>query len=757
MGSAASAVTETPETELQRYALQLPYNERERLLEAVCNAQKLQEEEIPHEGEEVLQLWAGSQFYRPRNLVLLDGKEWLPVRFEKANPDGTYSLRHQNGSVPRESVMRYPQGMRPPEIAGITLEQLRKIYADHQEWLETPKWNPFARKMQLPTMYDVVPMIIKPATANTKGSYAELFTQKAVDVFVSHWWGHEFSEFVRALEHAAIELVAGKLKDRDADSLVFWICSFANAQWTVNLGSSLEMSPFERALASRTCKAVVMVMDEQAMPLTRIWCIYEVLRTSVLALPFYVATKDGVLMGERVQENPQLAQTLLALAERLLRLKPEEAAASNDEDPLDKRMIVDAVSDAVGVPQFALAVQSSLFEILRKAGYALFSKNWVLNFRLLQVHRAASREVYWFYDPKKRHRRFFKRDQPPEMRSAFHRAAQEGDREMLKQLLREDEMKLRHIQDLKAQQTSRGADSYQKRHEIQNQIEHATQQLIVRVDELGQEAIHLAARYSDPQTFQTLVHMGRDPLRARDFLGRLPLHRAAESGDPVMVEAVVAFYKQQEILQDQRSFGFSQGYRCLAHGELDKKQHSALDLAVLSGNVGAVNALGIDASTVVSEKKRTPLHLAAQWNHVEVLQSLYSMGFPLEAVDSDQTRPLHLAARFGHSQAVALLIGPMGPTWCGCRSGHKLRTNCIALGGVERTRHSHRTVDRQTLPLGPARQSWLDRFPLDLEALPCPLQPDAHPGRCRCDDGGSEEPAEHAPHRRLLQRGTAAT
>lgn len=30
-------------------------------------------------------------------------------------------------------------------------------------------------------------------------------------------------------------------------------------------------------------------------------------------------------------------------------------------------MIVDAVSDAVGVPQFALAVQSSLFEILRKA------------------------------------------------------------------------------------------------------------------------------------------------------------------------------------------------------------------------------------------------------------------------------------------------------------------------------------------------------------------------------------------------------
>lgn len=364
--------------------------------------------------------------------------------------------------------------------------------------------EPLRQEVQLPTMYDVVPMIIKPATANTQGSYAELFTQKAVDVFVSHWWGHEFSEFVKALEHAAIELVANELKDREAASLVFWICSFANAQWTVNLGSSLEMSPFERALASRTCKAVVMVMDEQAMPLTRIWCIYEVLRTSVLSLPFYVATKDGVLLGERVQERPRLAQTLLALAERLLQLQPEEAAASNDED---KRMIVDAVSDAVGLPQFALAVQSSLFEILRKAGYALFSKNWVLNFRLLQVHRSASREVYWLHDPKKRHRIRFKRDQPPEMRSAFHRAAQEGDREKLKQLLREDETKLRHIQELKAQEASlRGVtDCYQKRYDIQNQIEHATSQLTVHVDELGQEAIHLAARYSEPQTFQTLI------------------------------------------------------------------------------------------------------------------------------------------------------------------------------------------------------------------------------------------------------------
>ena len=58
---------------------------------------------------------------------------------------------------------------KPPHFSAPRLRQLRQIYQDHEEWLETPKWNPVTKKMQLPTMYDVVPMIIKPATAQTKG------------------------------------------------------------------------------------------------------------------------------------------------------------------------------------------------------------------------------------------------------------------------------------------------------------------------------------------------------------------------------------------------------------------------------------------------------------------------------------------------------------------------------------------------------------------------------------------------------------
>ena len=57
----------------------------------------------------------------------------------------------------RAAGRRYPPGMRPPEIAGMTwainealkmslrLEQLRQMYLENQEWLETAKWNPYTR------------------------------------------------------------------------------------------------------------------------------------------------------------------------------------------------------------------------------------------------------------------------------------------------------------------------------------------------------------------------------------------------------------------------------------------------------------------------------------------------------------------------------------------------------------------------------------------------------------------------------------
>ena len=48
-----------------------------------------------------------------------------------------------------------------------------------------------------------------------------------------------------------------------------------NNQWLLELGDDLSGSPFELALAK--AKAVVMVLDDGAVALTRIWCLVSAL------------------------------------------------------------------------------------------------------------------------------------------------------------------------------------------------------------------------------------------------------------------------------------------------------------------------------------------------------------------------------------------------------------------------------------------------------------------------------------------------
>ena len=52
-----------------------------------------------------------------------------------------------------------------------------------------------------------------------------------------------------------------------------------NNQWSLELGDDLSGCPFELALAK--AKAVVMVLDDGAVALTRIWCLVSALSPCV--------------------------------------------------------------------------------------------------------------------------------------------------------------------------------------------------------------------------------------------------------------------------------------------------------------------------------------------------------------------------------------------------------------------------------------------------------------------------------------------
>ena len=173
-----------------------------------------------------------------------------------------------------------PPPARAPEESGVPLREFRRLVAENP-WLATKRWNAHAGRAERPNMHDVVAEIIKPRTEAKLIAYAELLEPLKPQVFVSHWWGEEFLSFVRALRLFARVYAFEALKNLPEedyvevlDNIVFWVCSFANRQWEVNLGSTLQESPFERALAAPTCTHVVMVMDPDATPLRRIWCLW---------------------------------------------------------------------------------------------------------------------------------------------------------------------------------------------------------------------------------------------------------------------------------------------------------------------------------------------------------------------------------------------------------------------------------------------------------------------------------------------------
>merc|ERR1740117_1062818 len=270
---------------------------------------------------------------------------------------------------------QYRQRARPPEQRAMLLSELVALRDKHRTWIETASYNDYTKKTQMPTMYEVAPTLIESATRPRQCSFSELGPPHTVDYFVSHWWGEEFAKFIRALEHFA--------KTIDESDPAFWICSFANNQWSLELGDDLSGSPFELALAK--AKAIVMVLDDGAVALTRIWCLYEVLRAHVLEREFHIATHNGVLTAitdESAAENAtsELQEDVMTLLQVLLTLDAETAGCSVEAD---KVKILRAVHLAVGIPQLSIVLQALLAKTAQKVMYAVGAYSMYVRVRAL--------------------------------------------------------------------------------------------------------------------------------------------------------------------------------------------------------------------------------------------------------------------------------------------------------------------------------------------------------------------------------------
>ncbi|CAE8595053.1 unnamed protein product [Polarella glacialis] len=247
-------------------------------------------------------------------------------------------------------------------------------------------------------MYYVCPNIVLPLTKPMKLSYAELAGPRPVEWFVSHFWGMLFQDSVSSLRKHA-EMVSGKsasrcggLHSRNSSSAQqrvskldktfksgtgsletaswketsYWICTFSNNQWELmhELGSSWEQSSFYLALRSPGCKGTAMIFDELAMPLTRSWCLFELLQTFQLTgtreagfTGLLLCTRSGVMNFGACSMD-----TAISIGVRLSSLRLQDASASSDKD---KRMIDELVQQQPGGFDAVNAfVQKSIRDIL---------------------------------------------------------------------------------------------------------------------------------------------------------------------------------------------------------------------------------------------------------------------------------------------------------------------------------------------------------------------------------------------------------
>ncbi|CAE7544091.1 unnamed protein product [Symbiodinium sp. CCMP2592] len=213
-----------------------------------------------------------------------------------------------------------PEDQDHPKNQGLSIQALQHF------------WEHFKHFLLERNMHFVVANIVEPLTEKRQMSFVSLLQGKPVSHFVSHSWATLFQHFVQCLQrHAAF---TGALEP------TYWICSFANNQWDIakEIGTDVLDSAFAKVLHSDV-QGVVMALDQQVQPFTRVWCLFELFLSSEKALEVVFATDSG---GDECCESVGVA---LELGRRISGLQVETCHASSE---IDKQRIFAHIRSELG-------------------------------------------------------------------------------------------------------------------------------------------------------------------------------------------------------------------------------------------------------------------------------------------------------------------------------------------------------------------------------------------------------------------------
>jgi len=216
--------------------------------------------------------------------------------------------------------------------------------------------------------------IVKPLTKAAGCSFAEYVGPDAVQWFVSDYWGSPFKDFVdavvahaRALAPSCLPAIQG---EEAWKAVAYWICTFSINQWDAKSEVSREdylRSSFYLALRSPGCRGTVMVMDPQVGPLTRSWCLFELLQTFELqrenpAYEFRLATGQGLLGLGSLPGGATDVDLARRIGEAVATLDLKDAKATERED---KEMIDALVQQSGGFDLMNRFIRTKIQEVLQ--------------------------------------------------------------------------------------------------------------------------------------------------------------------------------------------------------------------------------------------------------------------------------------------------------------------------------------------------------------------------------------------------------
>uniref|UniRef100_A0A670I300 Uncharacterized protein n=1 Tax=Podarcis muralis TaxID=64176 RepID=A0A670I300_PODMU len=153
------------------------------------------------------------------------------------------------------------------------------------------------------------------------------------------------------------------------------------------------------------------------------------------------------------------------------------------------------------------------------------------------------------------------------------------------------------------------------------------------------KALHLAAEAGNPAMVELLLNFNADS-NATDKEKKTPLHLAAMGGHLNAVKALLA---------KKSRFGAKDMDGC-----------TSMHYAAINGNVEILQALlAAGKNKNIDDKniwRKTPLHLAAEHGHSDLIHFFLSNGSAINALDNNKDTPLHCACRAGHFNCVSTLV-----------------------------------------------------------------------------------------------------